>query len=315
MTLALALVMPALVLPWGAAAATRRLASLLPPREACAALTAAAVLLTGGTVAALIGLFHVPFLASLEQIPLARAAAEWPATVPAAAAAGAVLALQTVRAARRWYAHRSVLARAWASTGDAVSDGDLLVVPDGDPHAFALPAWRGRAGRVVVTTGMLRILGPAERAVLLGHERAHLRGRHHLLSLTADIAAAVHPALRSLRPALDFHLERWADESAATAVGNRRLAATAIARAALAASTAERQPETRGPLLAVGTGPVPQRVEALLRPVPVRPRSHRTRAAVVALAAAVSAAALSGLALAYGLHEYVELAARALHAG
>ncbi|WP_308401491.1 hypothetical protein [Streptomyces sp. AP-93] len=47
-----------------------------------------------------------------------------------------------------------------ASTGDAVSDGDLLVVPDGDPHAFALPAWRGRAGRVVVTTGMLRTPGP-----------------------------------------------------------------------------------------------------------------------------------------------------------
>ncbi|MFZ3492882.1 hypothetical protein ACODT5_06520 [Streptomyces sp. 5.8] len=158
-------------------------------------------------------------------------------------------------------------------------------------------------------------LGPAEREVLLGHERAHLTGRHHLLSLTADLAAAVHPALRSLRPALDFHLERWADESAAAAVGNRRLTATVIARAALAASAAGKLPENRGPLLAVGTGPVPQRVEALLRPVPVRPRSHRTRAAVAGLVATVSVSALLCLALAYGLHEYVELTARALLAG
>ncbi|MFJ7269155.1 hypothetical protein ACIQV3_21360 [Streptomyces sp. NPDC099050] len=184
-------------------------------------------------MAALIGLFHVPFLASLEQIPLARAAAEWPAAVPVSAAAGAALAFQAVRMARRWYEHRSVLARTWASTGDAVSDGNLLVVRDGDPHAFALPAWRKRAARVVVTTGMLRT----------------------------------------------------------------------------------KQPENHGPLLAVGTGLVPQRVEALLRPVPVRPQSHRTRAAVAGLVAAVSVSALLGLTLAYWLHEYVEVTARALLAG
>ncbi|MFZ3492881.1 hypothetical protein ACODT5_06515 [Streptomyces sp. 5.8] len=117
MTLVLALVMLTLALPWGAAAATRRLASLLPPREACAALTAAAVLLAGGTVAALIGLFHVPFLASLEQIPLARAAAEWPAAVPVSAAAGAALAFQAVRMARRWYDHRSARPSARCCSG------------------------------------------------------------------------------------------------------------------------------------------------------------------------------------------------------
>ncbi|MFE3674581.1 M48 family metalloprotease, partial [Streptomyces goshikiensis] len=31
----------------------------------------------------------------------------------------------------------------------------------------------GRGGRIVVTTGMIRALGPAEREVLFGHERAH----------------------------------------------------------------------------------------------------------------------------------------------
>ncbi|QTI43120.1 hypothetical protein JYK04_00882 [Streptomyces nojiriensis] len=120
---------------------------------------------------------------------------------------------------------------------------------------------------------MLRALGPAEREVLFGHERAHLAGRHHLLSVTAHLAGAVHPALRSLRPTLEFHLERWADEAAASAVGNRRLAATAIARAALAAASGKRPDKDHGPLMSVGTGPVPQRVEALLQPVPGRPRA------------------------------------------
>ncbi|MFD8982384.1 hypothetical protein [Streptomyces sp. NPDC059564] len=134
LVLVLALVMLTLVLPWGAAPATRRLAALLPPAEACAALTGAAVLLAGGTVAALIGLFQVPFVASLEDLPLSRAAAAWPAAVPAAAVAGAVLAFQAVLVVRRWYERRSLLAHTWASTRDAVSDGD---------QPFAYPAVSG----------------------------------------------------------------------------------------------------------------------------------------------------------------------------
>ncbi|MFJ1864413.1 M56 family metallopeptidase [Streptomyces sp. NPDC088097] len=310
MTPVLALVMLALVLPWAAAPAARRLAALLPPREACLVLTGAAALPAGGTLAALIGLFHVPFLASLEQVPLSRTVAEWPAAVPVSAAAGAVLVFQAVLVGRRWYERRSLLTRAWSAAGDAVCDGDLLLVTDPDPQAFALPGRRGCGGRIVVTTGMLRTLGPAEREVLFGHERAHLADRHHLLSATTHLAAAVHPALRSLRPALDFHLERWADEAAASAVGNRRLAATAIARAALAAASSSGPAgRGRGPLLSVGSGPVPQRVEALLRPAPVRPRARRTRAAAVGLLSTVAVSALLAVALAYGLHEYVELAA------
>lgn len=311
MTVFLALVALALAGPWGATAAARRLAALLPPREACLALTGAAVLLAGGTVAALVALFHVPFLASLERLPLSRVVAEWPAVVPVSGLAGAVLAVQAVLLVRRWYEHRALLARAWASTGDGVADGDVLVVPGGDAEAFALPAFRGRPGRVVVTAGMVRALGPAEREVLLAHERAHLAGRHHLLSAVADLAAAVHPALRGLREALGFHLERWADEAAAGSVGDRRLAATAIARAALAGSAAVRAGGSRNPLLSVGAGPVPQRVKALLGSVPVRPHGRALRVGVVCLVA-VTAVSLLSLGLAYGLHEYVEYAAEAV---
>src|SRR5262249_7851163 len=57
----------------------------------------------------------------------------------------------------------------------ATATGDLVVLPDRRPHAFAVP---GRPGRVVVTDTMLRILSPEQRRVLLAHERAHLIYRH-----------------------------------------------------------------------------------------------------------------------------------------
>ncbi|MFJ8041667.1 M56 family metallopeptidase [Kitasatospora sp. NPDC096147] len=311
MTWVLLLVTAALTFPWAAAGAARRLADRLPPKEACAAIVSTAVLGAGGTGAALFGLAHVPFLAGLEQLPLAQVATEWPAALPVAALATAVMATQLVLVVRRWCEHRSLLAAAWAEAADAEADGDLLVLPGETPDAFALPGRHRRPGAIVVTTAMLRTLGEREREVLLAHERAHLTGHHHLLSVTTYLAAAVHPALRSLRPALDFHLERWADESAAREVGNRRLAAAAIARAALAASTAGPR---RGPLLAVNTGPVPQRVEALLGPVPVRPEAASARAAALGLVLGVVTCAVAAVAIAYGLHEYVELAAEGLRA-
>ncbi|MFF1347091.1 M56 family metallopeptidase [Streptomyces sp. NPDC058322] len=310
MTYVLVLVVVTLAFPWGGAVVARRLAGLLPPRWACWVLTGAAVLLVGGTVSALIGLFHVPFLASLEQLSLPRVLEVWPAAVPFACAAGAVMLVQSVLLVRRWLQHRSLLERAWLSADEGTGDGDLLVVPGTDVDAFALPGFRGRRGRVVVTSGMVRTLKASEREVLLAHERAHLAGRHHLLSAVVDLAAVVHPALRSLREALAFHVERWADEEAAAVVGDRRIVAAAIARAALAGSSHGRVGGY--PLLSATRGPVPQRVEALLLPGPSGPRGGARRAGAAALAGTVVVAALTALALAYGLHEYVEYAARQL---
>ncbi|EDX21581.1 hypothetical protein [Streptomyces sp. Mg1] len=65
----------------------------------------------------------------------------------------------------------------------------------------------------------------------------------------------------------------------------------------------------------MGSGPVPQRVEALLRPAPVRPRARGAQAAAVGLATAVAVSAVLALGMAYGLHEYVEFTARALLSG
>ncbi|WP_329023177.1 M56 family metallopeptidase [Streptomyces sp. NBC_01423] len=308
MTYVSVLVVLTLALPWAGQAITGRLVDRLPPRWASWTLVGAAVLLAGGTISALVGLAHVPFLASLEQLPLTRVLEVWPAAVPLACAAGALMLVQLMLVVRRWIQHRSLLRKAWLLADEGTGEADVLVVPGADVDAFALPGYRGREGRVVVTSGMVRSLKPAECEVLLAHERAHLSRRHHLLSAVVDLAAVVHPAIRGLREALVFHLERWADEEAAAVVGDRRVAAAAIARAALAGSSSSRG--AGYPLLSATSGPVPQRVRALLLPEPAAPRGGVRRAGVGALAGAVALSAVAALALAYGLHEYVEYAAR-----
>ncbi|MFD4526948.1 M56 family metallopeptidase [Streptomyces sp. NPDC058470] len=141
-------------------------------------------------------------------------------------------------------------------------DTELVVLDDEAPQAFALP---GAPGRIVVSRGMLRCLGDAEREALLAHERAHLRSRHHLFQAVWRLTAAVNPLLRPLAEAGGFVLERWADEEAAAHVGSRTVVARAVGRAALASVGAGRPAA-----LAATGGEVPQRVRALLAPPPAR---------------------------------------------
>ncbi|MEV0479694.1 M48 family metalloprotease [Streptomyces sp. NPDC050508] len=112
------------------------------------------------------------------------------------------------------------------------ADTELIVAASPEPQAFAIP---GRPGRILVTSGMLSALEPAERRVLLAHERAHLTHRHALLVTAATLAAAANPLLRPVRSTIAFLVERWADEQAADAVGDRATTARALARAALSA--------------------------------------------------------------------------------
>jgi beta-lactamase regulating signal transducer with metallopeptidase domain len=150
------------------------------------------------------------------------------------------------------------------------------------PMAVAVP---GRPGHVLVTTAMLRLLDRHERRVMFAHERAHLRHRHHALVLTAAAAAAVNPLLIPARDAVTYLVERWADEDAASEVGNRDLAARAIARAALATVRPE-------PSLGVGGGIVVRRVQALTDPAP-RPRRRRFAGLVVLVIVFGAAAAVA----------------------
>ncbi|MEU9450135.1 M56 family metallopeptidase [Streptomyces sp. NPDC048277] len=114
-------------------------------------------------------------------------------------------------------------------------DTELVVAASEVPQAFAIP---GRPGRILVTSAMLSALAPAERRVLLAHERAHLTHRHGRVVTAATLAAAANPLLGPVRSAVSFLVERWADEQAAAAVGDRVTTARALARAALCAGRA-----------------------------------------------------------------------------
>ncbi|MFI6048614.1 M56 family metallopeptidase [Streptomyces violascens] len=299
-----------LLVPFLAAPAARRLAEALPPRPAAWLLAAAATGLAACSTAALglialAGALRLPFFASLENLtaPL-DALPAWLAIPAAAAAAGlvAVSGVALVRTARR---HLTELRVARSRLGSAA--GELAVLRDPRPDAYALP---GRPGRIVVTTGMLRALEPAEREALFAHERAHLVGRHHLFLAAAELAAHCHPSLRSLRAPLAFALERSADEYAAGAVGDRKLAARAIGRAALASRAAAPGPARPRAVLAATAGPVPRRVAALLdrRPSPRLPRSHGARLIAAVLLGCLCASAASAIEAAADLHGGIEIA-------
>jgi Zn-dependent protease with chaperone function len=65
---------------------------------------------------------------------------------------------------------------------------DACVLTDDEPLVYCLP---GAHRRIVVTTGALRMLSPAELDAVLCHERGHLRQRHHLvLAWTAGMLRA-----------------------------------------------------------------------------------------------------------------------------
>ncbi len=182
---------------------------------------------------------------------------------------------------------RARLARAMARIGAGATAGELVVFTADAPHAYAVPGSRGRTGRIVVSDGMLRRLDPPARRVLLAHERAHLRHHHHRYRALAEAVATLNPLLRRLRDQIVFVLERWADEDAATAVGDRRTTATCLAHAALATTS----PATTSAGLSPGLGfvehAVPARVRALLGdPVPTRPVAAVAPLAVVLLGVA-----------------------------
>ncbi|MEV4615511.1 M48 family metalloprotease [Kitasatospora sp. NPDC049258] len=298
-----------LLLPWITAPAARRLATLLPPRPAALllALCAAIAGVLAGAATALLAtgaLLHLPLVAASGHLSPALLP-DGPVAVGLGAAAvpGCVLiasaAVVTLRRHRLRHLHDELRGAASSRAGD------VLVLADDGADAYALPGRPGRAGIVVVTSGMLRRLDDEERAVLLAHERAHLACHHHLLALVADLAACLHPALRGIREPLAFQAERWADEAAAAAVGDRRLVARAVGRAALAASAA---PAARRPgaVFAATAGPVPRRMASLLAPpAAVRPLAGRVGAGLLLLLLVSATATVEATG---DLHENIETA-------
>jgi hypothetical protein len=103
----------------------------------------------------------------------------------------------------------------------------------------------------------------------------------------AHLAAAANPMLLPLARAVDYTVERWADEHAARVTGDRRLVAATIGRVAMLATPGRRPAATLGivrprprRVSVAWAGPVPRRVAALLGPPP-RSRAPLLAAVVV----------------------------------
>jgi hypothetical protein len=272
----LPLLAPALAAPFA-----RPLSARLDPRHATWLLTAAALILAAASTSALglltlDALVRVPLVARLGHWSLAVVRGNDPASVTVAYVAGALLI--ACCGAVGLFAARQVRAlRASFAEAACLPDTGLIVVDETAADAYALP---GRPGRIVVSAGMLEALDEPGRTALLAHERAHLDHHHYAYTSAARLAAVANPLLWPLAAAVEYTVERWADEQAAHVVGDRRQVAVTIARAAIA--TKSRQPKTRiglalgavfgraGSLSLSGAGPVPRRVAALLEQAPGR---------------------------------------------
>jgi Zn-dependent protease with chaperone function len=240
----------------------------MAPRVAAWGITAAALVLAASTSAALAllaftGFGQIPQVAEQGRWSIGALRAADPVSRGTAEVCGVLLGVAAVSLAVTGYQRIRLLVAARRACDRMNPHTTLAVIDDPVPHAYALP---GRPGRVVLSTGMLRTLGPEERRAVLAHENAHLHHRHHRFVLALHLAAALNPLLRPLRTAGAFALERWADEEAAGVITDRRTVARALGVAALAAA----QPPAAA--LAAAVGPVPRRVAALLAP----PKGRRT---------------------------------------
>ncbi|MFE9818438.1 M56 family metallopeptidase [Streptomyces sp. NBC_00236] len=298
-----------LVMPWALLPLARRTVGLVRPGIALWGVTCATAALAVGVVASLgalllpIALALPPVSALADLIHPLRAGPELLVLGVSALAAGG-LALATSRVLLKGASERVRLRAARARVAGLPSAGGLCVLNDPRPDAFALPGGAHRADRIVVTTGMLRALGPVEREVLFAHERAHLSGKHHLFLATAQFAGWCHPALAAVATHVSFAAERVADEAAARHCGDRTLAARSVGRAALVAGRDRRAADTPALAPGVATGPVPARVKALLTRAPVR----CVVPALLAMALVCTTAGASSLTGAVRLHRGIEVA-------
>jgi beta-lactamase regulating signal transducer with metallopeptidase domain len=261
------------------------------PRLATWLLTLVALTLASASTIALgllaaNALIRVPAVANLGSWSLAVVQPNSSATVVTAWVAGVALVCCLVAAWRFAVGRAAALRAAYAEAARLQGVGPV-VTDDHAADAYALP---GRPGRIVVSAGMLAALDEPGRAALLAHERAHVAGRHYLFTSAAQLAAAMNPLLRPVAGSVEYSVERWADEQAATTVGDRRQVAATVARAAVAAKASgphRRASFALGAVSLSGAGPVPRRVAALLAGEP-HLRLRLVAACLVVLAITVS---------------------------
>ena len=178
------------------------------------------------------------------------------------------------RARRQYRQHSAYLAVAGLpdqALGAVVLDGS-------SPAAYCIP--RGHP-RVVITASTLSLLTPGQLQAVLAHERAHLRGRHHLILTIASALGSAFPAIPLLARAgeeLAVLAEMAADDAAACRHDRADLAAALVILARAGVRTTA---------LTAGGPAAVARIKRLLATAP-RPglpaRTARLAAAAAALA-------------------------------
>jgi Zn-dependent protease with chaperone function len=195
----------------------------------------------------LAGLALAAPLSMTWQAAGSRAAADLDAIPggPAAAAAGMLLAGAVVAQATRHLARGLARARREhrahaafvAAAGRPDQALDVLIIDKDTPAAYCLPCGRHR---VVISAGTLSRLSPGQLHAVLAHERAHLRGHHHLMLAVAAALARAFPAVPLLARAaaeLAVLAEMTADDAAARRHDPADLAAALVTLASAGIST------------------------------------------------------------------------------
>ncbi|MGI8867505.1 MAG: M48 family metalloprotease, partial [Mycobacteriales bacterium] len=202
----------------------------LPPHHATWLLSVGAAVLavtSAGclTLLALTAAARVPPIAAAGDLSIAALTRHDPVHEPIAlAAVGAVIVLAAVFA-RALVRRVLAIGQIYRSARELPGTQLVVVVDTADDAAAVACAVPGRVGRILVSRDLLTGLPPDQRAALLGHEWSHLAHRHYLHQAVVDVAATLNPFLRSLPAATRFTTERWADEDAAAATGDRAVLA------------------------------------------------------------------------------------------
>ncbi|MEU4445261.1 M56 family metallopeptidase [Actinosynnema sp. NPDC050801] len=168
------------------------------------------------------------------------------------------LAVVSVRGARRRASRRrDHLAMLRVAARREPGSPATLWLDHDEPLAFSLA---GTPGVVVATEGLHRRLTRGQVEAVLAHERAHLRGRHHLLVAAGDALATALPFLPLFRhaPAVVRELVELAADAAAV-----RACGVDDVRAALLGVSGNGTP---GSALAMGRDSVDVRLELLTGP-------------------------------------------------
>jgi Zn-dependent protease with chaperone function len=155
---------------------------------------------------------------------------------------------------------------------------DATIVDHEVPTAYCLP---GASHRIVVSTAALAVLDTVQVRAVLAHERAHLRGKHHLvLSIAAALSRAFPyvPLFGQAKQHLAVLAEMAADDAAA-----RHHDPADLAKALVILATAN----VASPALTAGGPAATARIQRLLAPHPT-PTLPARMTKLVAGAAAVA---------------------------